>query len=233
MDMPTFRTLARSYCVCPDGTFTKDNGDIVDDDHYEMLYGLARTMVTPILPIWKSLAQQSVHNWPSPDSQHALAGNTRMYADEFLDGRHDKYFVRITNGTCWESVEDDLGDDYEGADFGCIMDPRFQGMLLGICSLMPSGSVPYSWDSPDVSMANARKLLQNHPIENLMDDGELSVVFSGVENMTWMSLRSIGVKWTRVWYSARAIQRAYRERLRRKRFRMIQLVLVPIIVRNK
>eukprot|EP00798_Chlamydomonas_sp_ICE-L_P028857 gene28857-32045_t len=70
-----------------------DNGDIVDDEHYEILYGHARTMVTPILPIWKSLAQQSVRNWPStesPDPQYSLAGNTRMYADEFSDGRNDK-----------------------------------------------------------------------------------------------------------------------------------------------
>ncbi len=37
----------------------------------------------------------------------------------------------------------------------------------------------------------------------------------------------------RVWYAIRKIQRAYREHLARKRMKMIQLVLVPIIVRNK
>lgn len=232
MDVTTFRTLARSYKKYPGEVFTKDNGDIVDDNHLEMLYGHARTMVTPILPIWKSLAQQSVRNWPSPDSQHALAGNTRMYADDFADGRNDKYFVRITNGTCWESVEDDLEDDYEGMDYGCIMDPRFQGMLLGICSILPEACVPYSSTEPD-RMAFARKLLQNHPIEKLMEDDDMYVVFQGVENMAWTRLRGIGVKWMQVWYSARAIQRAYRERLRLKRSRMIKQVLVPIIVRNK
>eukprot|EP00798_Chlamydomonas_sp_ICE-L_P017538 gene17538-23858_t len=195
MDVTEFRTLARSYDTClDDNTFIKDNGDIVNDEYSEMLYGHARTFLTPILPIWKSLAQQSVRNWPAPDSpdpQYALAGNTRMYADEFSDGRNDKYFTRITNGTCWESVEEDEDDDYAGSDFGCIMDPRFQGMLLGICSLLPSDCVPYCrWDyvSPFMlgpgRMATARKLLQNHPIEKLMEDGELTVVFGGVENMT-------------------------------------------------
>ena len=204
-----------------------------------MLYGLARTMVTPILPIWKSLAQLSVRNWPSDSPQHALAGNTRMYADEFSDGRNDKYFVRITNSTSWESVKDDEDEEYEGVGFGCIMDPRFQGMLLGICSILPESCVP--WSPSDYRslglgpgrMAFARKLLQNHPIEKLMDDYDLRVVFSGVANMTWTRLRGIGIRWMRVWYAARAIQRAYKERLRRKRSRMIQLVLVPIIVRNK
>jgi hypothetical protein len=37
----------------------------------------------------------------------------------------------------------------------------------------------------------------------------------------------------RVWYSIRKIQRAYREHLGRRRMKMIQQVLVPIIVRNK
>ena len=37
----------------------------------------------------------------------------------------------------------------------------------------------------------------------------------------------------RVWYSVRKIQRAYREHLGRRRMKMIQLVLIPIIVRNK
>jgi hypothetical protein len=232
MNITEFRKIARSMCAGDDDTFTKDNGDIVDEAHYEMLYGHARTFLTPILPVWKSLAQQSVRNWPStdsPDPQYALAGNTRMYADEFEDGRHDKYFVRTTNGTCWESVEEDEDDDYVGSDFGCIIDPRFQGMLLGICSLLP---IDCFMLGPS-RMSLARKLLQKHPIEKLMEDDELRVIFSGVERMTFTSLRSIGLKWMRVWYSARAIQRAYKERLRRKRVRMIQLVLVPIIVRNK
>jgi hypothetical protein len=82
-------------------------------------------------------------------------------------------------------------------------------------------------------MEFARKLLQNHPIERLLEDNELIVVFGGVENMTFTSLRSIGVKWMRAWYAARAIQRAYKARLRGKRTRMIKLVLLPIIVRNK
>ncbi len=37
----------------------------------------------------------------------------------------------------------------------------------------------------------------------------------------------------RVWYSIRKIQRAYREHLGRRRMKMIQQVLLPIIVRNK
>jgi hypothetical protein len=221
MDITTFRRLARSY----------NTRRVDDDEQSEILYGHARTFLTPILPIWKSLAQQSVRNWPStdsPDPQYNQAGITKMYADEFSDGRHDIYFVRTTYGSDWESVEDDEDD---GSDFGCIMDPRFQGMFLGICSLLPEDCLPHYF-SPD-RIALTRKLLQNHPIEKLMDNDEMEVISIGIENMGWGPLKSIGVKWMRLWYSARAIQRAYKARLRRKRARMIQQVLLPIIVRNK
>ncbi len=154
-----------------------------------------------------------------------------MYASELLDGRNDIYFARMTNGTCWESAEDD--DDY-GMDFACIMDPRFSGMLLGISSLLPQDSIPPFPIYGNLSQhtRNTRKLLKNHPIEKLMDDDEFDVVFDGVCNMDWRSLRNIGNKWMRVWYSARKIQRAYRERLKYKRMKMIRMVIVPIIVRH-
>lgn len=220
MDVTTFRRLARSSDM-----------HRVDDKQSEILCGHARTFLTPILPIWKSLAQQSVRNWPStdsPDPHYQLSGITKMYAEDFSEGRHDKYFVNTTNGTDWESVED---DEYHGGEFGCIMDPRFQGMFLGICSLLPEACLPHYF-SPSL-IADTRELLQNHPIEKLMDDDEMDVVHVGIERTDWVSLRSIGVKWMRVWYSARAIQRAYKARLRRRRATMIHQVLLPIIVRNK
>lgn len=222
MDVPTFLELAKGYLSSQD-----------DDKHLEMMCGHARTMMTPILSIWKSLAQQSVRQWPKPDSQYVCVGDSEMYGSEFSDGRHDMLFAH--NANCM-STEDD--EDRE-EDAGFILDPRFQGMLLGIASILPSGCVPFSvWDPHSLhycqnALAFARKLLQNHPIERLVSDNELSVVFAGVECMAWTTLRSIGIKWMRVWYAARAIQRAYRERLRLKRSRMIQFVLVPIIVRNK
>jgi hypothetical protein len=137
----------------------------------------------------------------------------------------------MTNGTCWESAEDD--DDY-GMDFACIMDPRFSGMLLGISSLLPLDSIPPfpAFGNLSQHTRDTRKLLKNHPIERLMNDDEFDVVFDGVCNMDWECLRNIGNKWMRVWYSARTIQRAYRERLKYRRMKMIQMVIVPIIVRH-
>jgi hypothetical protein len=228
MNVTTFRKLARSYLINEDSVFVNRNDDIADDEHFEMLYGHARTMVTPILPIWKSLVEQSVRHWPS-HSLYATVGHAKMYPDELSEGRHDKFFAHITNGTSWESVSD---DEYDGDDYGCVLDPRFQGMLLGINSIMPEESVPYSSDYPSRKKI-ARKLLKNHPIEKLLDDDELAIAFYSADGHEWAKLRSIGIKWMRVWYAARAIQRAYKERLRLKRSRMIQLVLVPIIVRNK
>lgn len=197
MDITTFRELVRS-CV---------------GDQPEMLYKHARALVTPVSPVWKSLIQQSVLKWTSRDSP-IFAGNTPMYSKELLDGRNDIFFVHSTNDTCLESVDSP------------IMDPRFQGMMLAISSLLPFDSIPCSWTYSDAHQI-VRNLLKNHPIEQLIDDVELIVVFDGVCNMPWVHLRNIGIKWMRVWYSVRKIQRAYRESLKYKRMKMIQMVIVP------
>lgn len=225
MDVETYRDLARSYGYNTGGDFFDGNDIIADDEHLETMYGYARTMMSPILPIWKSLAQQAVRQWPSPDLQFVLVGDTMLYGTDFSSGRHDMHFAHMTNATAWEQYGDE--------DDACFLDPRFQGMLLGISSIIPN---PFIDMSPEYRLALARDLVQPlYPIGDLVDDDALDRFATGgvSGSVTWNEARSIAVKFMRFWYQVRLIQRAYRERLRLKRSQMIHQVLVPIIVRNK
>ena len=178
------------------------------DAPLDSLYDRARQLIPPMLRVWDVLAKLAVQSWDD-ESHEVTVVEEELTAKDFTSGNHAKLFVNhlmtVSRG------------EY-------VCDPRFQGMLLGLIAIFP-----YRPFGDFVSLT--RRITNNLFIE--VDDERIDWVASdGISNQEWDFVQNMATQWLRAWCSARKIQRGYRDHLARKRMKMIQLVLVPIIVRN-